>query len=356
MNFIVSNPFVTSLLFLLISLSISYLFYRLSVPAGIIIGPIFIFTILKFADFNPLIPNVTKTVLYSIFGAFFATKLSSVLTTKIKTILIPVFMTILWYVFLTFASSTLLCSLSDIDPTNAFLSVIPGGIAEMNIIALSYQADVSIINSFQLVRLFTIIIVMPTFIKAVFKIDKNTAGTFKKAPFIQKETDAHIYIRSTPIFAIGAIGSVAFLTINFPAGGLMGSLFFVSIFEILFRRADVLPRNLYTFTLSLLGGIIGTNIDVDTFGMLSQVLLPVLVITTITVSSAFILSFLIHILLKKDYLSTLFGVMPGGLAIMLSLAESSTNDIFYVTSLQTIRLLTAVVIIPNLLLFLGFIH
>ena len=355
MDFLISNPVTTSVLFLLISLSSSYLFYQLRIPAGSIIGPIFVFTALKFVDFNPTIPIVTKTILYSIFGAFFATKISSVLTTRIKTILIPVGITILWYILLTFFSSTVLRSVSSIDHTNAFLSVIPGGIAEMNIIALSYQADVSIINSFQLMRLFTIIIIIPAFIKAVFKVKKNAENKLKRTPFYQKEHEPLIYVRSLPLFAIGGIGSIAFLTISFPAGGLMGSLLFVVLFEVIFRRKDVLPQNLYTVTLSLLGGIIGSNINVDTFSMLSQVLIPVLLITAITVSSAFILAFLIHILLKKDYLASLFGVMPGGLAVMLSLAESSTSaeDIFYVTSLQTIRLLTAVVIIPNLLLFFG---
>jgi membrane AbrB-like protein len=134
----------------------------------------------------------------------------------------------------------------------------------------------------------------------------------------------------------------------------MGSLVFVVAFELLLRRSDLLPPNLFTVTHSLLGGVIGSNIRVETFGMLSRVLLPVLIITAITVSSAFLLAFLIRIALKRNYLATLLGVMPGGLAVMLSLAESSTEDMFYVTSLQTIRLLTAVLIIPNLLLFFGF--
>jgi membrane AbrB-like protein len=345
---------ITSLLFLLISLSSSYLFYKLRVPAGGIIGPIFIFTALQFADFDPTIPPVTKTVLYSIFGAFFATRISSVLNSGIKSILMPVVMTILWYLGLTLFSSTVLRTVSDIPSTDAFLSVIPGGIAEMNIIALSYQTDISIINSFHLLRLFTIILAVPAFIKMIFRVKKLSAQDSARAPFLQKEAGPNIYLRSLPVFAVGGVGSLLFSALQVPAGGLMGSLVFVVAFELLLRRSDLLPPNLFTVTHSLLGGVIGSNIRVETFGMLSRVLLPVLIITAITVSSAFLLAFLIRIALKRNYLATLLGVMPGGLAVMLSLAESSTEDMFYVTSLQTIRLLTAVLIIPNLLLFFGF--
>jgi len=347
----------TTLLFLLIALSSSYLFYRLRVPAGSIIGPIFIFAAVQFLNFNPALPGLAKTVLYSIFGAFFATKIASILNTRIKPLLIPVGMTILWYLGLTVFSNTVLRSISGIHAPEAFISVIPGGIAEMNILALSYQADVSIINSFHLARLFTIIIAVPAFIKAVFSVEQGATRAetraVTKAPFFQKEASPRIYLRSLPIFAVGALGSLSFLALHIPAGSLMGSLVFVVIFELLFKRTDLLPHNLYTVTLSLLGGIIGSSINIETFGMLSRVLTPVLVITAITVSSAFLLAFLLHALLKKSYLASLLGVMPGGLAVMLSLAESTSEDIFYVTVLQIIRLLTAVLIIPNLLLLFG---
>ena len=342
-----------TLLFLLIALSSSYLFYQLKVPAGSIIGPIFVFAAVQWADFNPMLPEVTITVLYSIFGAFFATKIASVLTTRIKTLLIPVGMTILWYLGMTVVSSSVLRSLSDVSASTAYLSVIPGGIAEMNILALSYQTEVTIINSFHLARLFTIILAVPAFIKAVFRVEKSSRASSPRASFFQKETAPDIYLRSLPIFAVGALGSLSFLSLHVPAGGLMGSLVFVVLLELLFKRTDILPHNLYTVTLSLLGGIIGSNIDIETFGTLSQVFVPVLVITAITVSSAFLLAFLMHAILKKNYLASLLGVMPGGLAVMLSLAESSTEDIFYVTALQIIRLLTAVLIIPNLLLLFG---
>jgi len=44
----------------------------------------------------------------------------------------------------------LLQSLFDISPTNAYLSVIPGGIAEINLITISYDADLLVVNTFQI--------------------------------------------------------------------------------------------------------------------------------------------------------------------------------------------------------------
>jgi len=135
----------------------------------------------------------------------------------------------------------------------------------------------------------------------------------------------------------------------------MGALFFVVIFQILSKKSYEPPQFLYTIIVSLLGGTIGLNIDIDLLRTIPQIIIPVAAITVITISAAFLLAFLIHRLFKKDFLSTILGVIPGGLAVMLLIAESTDCDIVYVSSLQTVRLLTAVIFIPNLLLLTGLI-
>jgi uncharacterized protein len=340
--------------FVSVSLAASYLFFRLRIPAGFIIGPIFVFTFLKFLGVQPALPAHTDTVIISVFGVYFATQVRGVINITQKSFYLPLLLTIVWFFGLALLSSYLLRQISDIGITTSYLSVIPGGIAEMNIITLSYNANVSIINTFHLTRLFSIILLVPAVLKIAYKgrIETKIEGPRRFFPKQSQEVRASALL---PIFLCGAVGSITFILLDVPAGGLMGSLLFVVVYEAATKTEAHPPDYLFVLIVSFLGGTIGLNTDIEVFRSLNHLLLPVAVITVITMTGSAVLAALIHFLFRREYLPTLLGVMPGGLSVMFSIAQSVTTDLFYVASLQTIRLLTAVVIIPNLLLILGLI-
>lgn len=354
MNELASMPFLSLLIFFSVSLASSYLFHLLKVPAGAILGPIFCFIALQFFGYRAVIPPDAKTVISSIFGVYFALKVHGLMKLQKNTFLMPIVITVLWFIGITFISSTVLRQLTSIDPTNAYLSVIPGGIAEINLISMSYEANLSFINTFQIIRLFSVIIFIPILFNIISKGEgqkpKKSAGFF-----FYRGDNMRDSIASFPVFLVGGTGSLILLWLNFPAAGLMGALFSVLLFQRISKRSYKPPQNIYLLILSFLGGTIGLNMDIGVFQSLSRILVPVLIITALTVGGAFLMAYVIHFFCKRDYFSTLLGVMPGGLVVMLSIAESATCDTFYVTSLQTIRLLTAVVLIPNLLYLLGLI-
>lgn len=340
--------------FLCISVASSYIFFRLRVPAGTIIGPIFVITVIQTFGFRPEIPAHTDTVLISVFGVYFATRMRGVIGLKGTALFAPLLVTVVWFIAQAFFASFVLRKLTDIESINSYLAVIPGGIAEMNIVTLSYGANVTIINAFHLARLFSIILFVPAILRAVYRetIDRQTRVSETFFPTgCEPIRWAHVAL----MFSVGAVGSIVFIVLGVPAGGLMGALFFVIVFEVLTRIRATPPKRLSVVIVSVLGGTIGLNVDIEVFRSATQLLLPVVVITFITLAGAAILALLIHRLFRRDYLPTLLGVIPGGLAVMMSIAESVTDDLFYVTSLQTVRLLTAVVLLPNLLLVTGII-
>lgn len=348
------HPVISLVTFVCISVAASYAFYRMRIPAGIIIGPIFVLTLLQLVGFHPVIPAYTDTVLISIFGVYFATRMRAVADLRQATLIAPLLVTVIWFIAQTFVSSFVLRQLSDIGTINSYLSVIPGGIAEMNVVTLSYGANVSVINTFHLARLFSIILLVPAVLKIVYK--GRIAGTVRTTEeFFPRQRERLDVPKLTAMFAVGAAGSVAFVLLGIPAGGLMGALLFVVLYEALTRVRAAPPKRMFVVVVSVLGGTIGLNTDIEVFRSITQLLVPVVVVTLITLTGAALLALLLHALFGREYLPTLLGVMPGGLAVMMSLAESTTSDLLYVTSLQTIRLVTAVVILPNLLLISGII-
>jgi len=71
-----------------------------------------------------------------------------------------------------------------------------------------------------------------------------------------------------------------------------------------------------------------------------------IIITLITVASSFILAYIFNKIFKWNYLTCFLGVVPGGIAPIMILADQIEIDIGLVAIMQIIRLITAIMIIP----------
>ena len=205
---------------------------------------------------------------------------------------------------------------------------------------------------FQIIRLFCVLVLIPVIFRLIDPV-VNKAKLKTPARYFYRGEKISNALLAVPVFVVGALGSLLLVSISFPAGALMGSIFSVVAFQVLFKKTYKPPQNAYLVILSFLGGIIGINMDISVFHNLPLFLLPLTLVVSATIGGAFLLAYIILLLFHREYLSTLLGVMPGGLVVMLSLAESADCDTLYVTTLQTVRLITAIILLPNLLYFLG---
>ncbi|RPK12613.1 AbrB family transcriptional regulator [Priestia endophytica] len=72
-------------------------------------------------------------------------------------------------ILFSFLSGMLLFLFYDIPITTAFLSVAPGGMAEMAVVAEEVKASLAVVTSFQLFRILFILFLMPPFLRWLFK-------------------------------------------------------------------------------------------------------------------------------------------------------------------------------------------
>jgi membrane AbrB-like protein len=321
---------------------------KLKVPAGRLIGPILLIAFLKILGLNIYAPSFLVMLCSIILGVFIGLKFNKESFNQLKSVIKPGIVLMFWFVFITFAYGWLLLQTSFLDRGTAFLSVVPGGIAEVSVLALSYNANISQIVSFQLARLLAIVLIVPLIVKRVFVYHgehycEKTAEKEKTGDLPAKKNNYWMFL------VVGTVGSIVFTLINFPAGRLVGALLFIAAYNLspfLGDNVSPPPVSYYNYAQIGMGSIIGTNFTRESFLSIPDLIFPILLMTFLILFSSLVLSWIFGKVFKWDFLTCFLGIIPGGLAPMVLIADQVNADVIVVSSLQLLRLLTAILVIP----------
>ena len=140
------------------------------VPAPFFLGPVFAVMILTLSGLEgPELPaellNVSKFLVGGYIGCLLKTEK---LVNKKKLIPLAVFSSVL-LICTTLACSIFLANLHNLSYITSFLSLAPGGMDQMGIIAHEVDADLSTVASFQLFRMLFIYFAIPPLLRLVLK-------------------------------------------------------------------------------------------------------------------------------------------------------------------------------------------
>lgn len=355
---------------------ISYLSYKLfqtvKFPASRLVGPIIAVAILQSFGLVFAVPQVLKMGFSIVFGIYLGLRFNRDALGRLKASLAPAILISILYIGITMFYGNLLTAVSSMDQTTAFLAVIPGGVAEASVLAVSYNANLAQVSSFQLVRFLSIVVIVPLFaawvLKPRFK-DKTdphpTAAAEDEDPIDLKMSSPNAITPELQIpdpsnlhhwiwlFVIGIIGSLLFYQIHFPAGLLIGGTFAVSLAQLLSKKPFGTPSpEFYNLAQIGMGAVIGTSFTKESLGVVSTLILPMLLLTVLILTTSIVLGFVFSKLFKMDFLTGFMAVLPGGMSAMMVLADEFDADVVTISSLQLVRLLTAVMVIPLLYQFI----
>lgn len=143
---------------------VGMLFNKIKVPTGYLLGPVFLLMCFNLANINiPVMPSSLLHVAQLVIGIYIGLLLQKENIKLSKKHLFYSFFSGGILIAAAFGISILLQ-----DPLNfstSFLSVVPGGLDQMGIIAASVQADVTIVTAFQLFRILFLSVLVIPFIK-----------------------------------------------------------------------------------------------------------------------------------------------------------------------------------------------
>ncbi len=334
---------------------------RLRAPAAAMLGPMILVGIasslgIARADFHVAV----KTALQIVIGVFLGYKIDWDALSRIRALIRPIALVTTWMLAAAVLIGYALASVTHIDLATAFLGTSPGGIAEMTAMAISIQADVTLVATLQFFRIVSTIVAIPLLAKGLGVQD--TAAPAKRgaepvrAPetFEARPTSTADRFTGLVYLALGALGSLGFAALRIPAAGVVGALTTVALARVVGCKYCEPPQALRTLAQIGLGIIIGAAFNDQTLTELRAQFLPVLVTTAATVLSALALARVVQRWLKTDLQTALLACAPGGLAQMGIIADELGAEVFVVNLFQLTRLVSAVLLLPILIrLLLG---
>lgn len=355
-----------SLISLIILFAVSYIGYRLfdlvHFPASRIVGPIFTVTLIQAFGFSTEVPSLFKMGFSVVFGVYLGLRFDKNAQKQLLKAIVPAVILSVSYVFITILYGSILTAVSHMDQNTAFLAVIPGGVAEAGVLAVSFNANLAQVSSFQLIRYLSIVLIMPLLSKFIIvpliNRHKSTENDVQEIKNNRSETGSYIELEpktnqlsysSIWFLIVGSLGSFLFYQVHFPAALLLGATVFVALLQTFSPVAFKLPNvRYYEWAQIGMGAVIGTSFTKESFMQMGTLILPMLMMTLLIVTTSIILGFIFSKIFKMDYITGLMSVLPGGISTMIILAEDLEADIVTISTLQLARLITAVAFIPIL--------
>lgn len=130
-----------------------------------------------------------------------------------------------------------------------------------------------------------------------------------------------------------------------PAAYMLGALFLVAIFNVLFNRA-FLPNYFKFVTQIATGTFIGSKFRSEDIKMLKKVVIPGMTMVVLMIAFSFILSYLMSTFLGIDNLTSFFATAPGGIMDISLIAYDFKANTSQVALLQLIRLISVISFVP----------
>ena len=152
----------------LVALGGAFVFQRLHIPAGALIG-----AMVSVAAFNllaknvPSLPSVFKFLAFAAIGWTIGAQFTTQSMIALKAAVWPILLSVVILILLGGAIAWLLWWGAGIDPVTAFLSACPGGLAQMVSVSAEMGADSVVVTSVHLVRLASVLFVAPAVAKAL---------------------------------------------------------------------------------------------------------------------------------------------------------------------------------------------
>lgn len=340
-------------------------FRRIRFPAPELTGPLVLLAVAALLGFQaPSFPYWLRLAMQVVIGAGTGYRVDASTLRGLRQMFVPAVLILAWTIGSTFGLGWLVGQVSHLGPATSTLSACPGGMIEMTVMALSFNADPPVVLVFQLVRFLGIILVMPLVIgwmrrRAGLQADARAiadaqVGAGREAANATSREDAAGAVRAGSVWpavlglAIALAGGVAGSALGLPAPGLIGALVAVAAARLAGLPVARPPRQVRDVAAAGLGAVVGVMFTPELALGMVRLAFPVAVLTVGLIVTSVALGLLIMKITGWDLTTCLYSTAPAGMSQMIFLADSYGCDPVQVSLLHLVRIITVVAAIPML--------
>lgn len=331
----------------------SYLFHKMKIPAGALIGAIIFsaaFNILT--DFGAF-PAFIKTVMQAIAGAFIGLRITRRDLFELKRTLFGGVVMFLFMVCYTLLVGHFLNRVTALDLPTSLVCAMPAGLSDTAIISADLGANATQTTVVHTLRtLFSILLLPQIAFRICQSLGRKKTSEGKeiaeserigyKAPEFRTLKNSLITLTIAEIF--GFLGKKSGL----PAGAMTFAIFAVATFNIKTSRA-YLPKRVKLIAQCIMGMIVGLGVTVEDVQNMPTLVKPLVIVLLCTACCNYICAFLMHKICKLDVSTSLFGSIPAGVSDMALIATDLGGDAPKVAVLQLVRYIGIFTTMPLLI-------
>lgn len=351
--------FLKLLLTLLIGALGGAVFFKLKVPAGMLVGAIFAVAVLSVATPYAAMPSFAKLCAQIITGAYIGSTISKSDILHLPKIIGPYMMVMVTFFILNIFSAVLIYLLSPLDFLTSLLCSMPGGISDTPLIAMDMGADAAKVALLQFVRMLFGLGALPALIVVVDRIaDKRD----KKANVTKEQECGEAQPKDTakkvhPLMALpatlaaAAAGGFLGKYLGVPAGALIFSMLAAIAFKMLYSKA-YLPLWCRRVAQVLSGCCIGSQMSYSDIIEIRYLIVPAVILVTGYLINCVVVGYLLHRCFKLSRREGMLCVSPAGATEMaLISADLGVNSPDLVV-IQICRLVGVMAIFPQLFMLI----
>lgn len=339
----------------------AYVADRIRLPAAPLLGGLIVtsfFSLHVFpVNYNYEIKFVTRVLSGIMIGLRINREDTKMLKTVWKPLLFLSFGMIFYSTFLAYILSTF----TQIDLTTALFACVPGGMADISLMAEDYGADMPQVALVQLLRLVCLMFFYPFLATNLAKkegnldpdatIPKKEKKKISWKPKKLPEVPPNKISDGVITFLLAGIGSFLFAQIGLPAGELLGAMT-ITLFRKLKFESGFFYQPLRFLVQITVGIMIGSTITPDTIDGLVDSFAITLIAVFFILMFGVVMGRIIQKIQGTDPLTSLLAVAPGGVQEMVLLSDSLGGNVSFVTTLQVFRLLIVFSVFPLWISFL----
>lgn len=142
---------------------------KLKIPAGALIGSMLLVAVFNIVSGYGELPISFKLVAQMVVGGMIGLSFTKESFVNMKNFIVPAFIMVLGLIFVSVLLGLIIYKFTDIDLVTALFAAAPGGMSDMAIISGEYGADQSIVVTMHLIRMITVILLLP---RIIYILDK----------------------------------------------------------------------------------------------------------------------------------------------------------------------------------------
>jgi uncharacterized protein len=228
---------------------------------------------------------------------------------------------------------------TEVDPPTGTLGMVAGGASGIVAMADELGADARLVAFMQYLRVLLVVLTIPVIVAVGFPGAGGGAGP-DAGPLLAGAGD---WVLTA---AVAVVGAWAGRLTRLPAATLLGPLLLAGVLALAVPDALDVPPLAREVAFALIGLEVGLRFTAETLRAMGRLLAPVVVAIVVLIAGSFVFAVGLSATTSASLLESYLATTPGGLYAVLAVAFGAGADTTFVVAVQTLRLLSLVILAP----------